>query len=72
MLVKTQVDLQPKSTPAYSVIVYDNAGNPIFAATHFIDNNVVVAARVGEPDFQAVLNLIGDDVAPKVETIQEK
>lgn len=72
MRVKTQENLRSTSTNAHSVVVYDIANNPIFAATHFLgDSNVILAARAGEEDFQAVLNLIGSDIAPKVNTVTE-
>jgi hypothetical protein len=65
MKVKTQANLHPVETKAHSVVVYDDNGNAIFAATHILDQ-AIVAARVGESDFAHVLKLIGDDLCPKV------
>jgi hypothetical protein len=72
MRVNTQENLQPQSVNAHSVVVYDRANNPIFAATHFLgESDIIIAARAGEEDFQAVLNLIGADVEPKVKIVSE-
>lgn len=65
MKIKTQANLLPSECTAHSVIVYDDNGNPIFAAAHIL-GEAIAAARVGEPDFEHVLKLIGNDVCPRV------
>lgn len=57
MKIKTLRQLQPAEAAADCVIVYDDVGNPLFAAAHV--GETVVCAGVGDRDFKDVLQLIG-------------
>ena len=57
MLVKTQHNLQPRETPAHSVIIEDDMGNPIFVAVQMTE--AITCANVGDPNFQTVLQMLG-------------
>jgi hypothetical protein len=62
MKVKTEHNLQPAERKAHTVIVEDDAGNPLFAATHFADG--IVCASISDPDFKTVLQLVNDGAQP--------
>lgn len=62
MKVKAEHDLQPSEHKAHSVIVEDDSGNPLFAATHFADG--IVCASITDPDFASVLQLVSNGTLP--------
>jgi hypothetical protein len=62
MKVKAEHNLQPAEHKAHSVIVEDDAGNPLFAAVHYADG--IVCASLTDADFQTVLRLVGGGVQP--------
>lgn len=64
MLIKSQKNLVDTETKAHSVVIEDDLRNPIFVATHIGDG--IAYSMVGDPDFQAVLRLVGIDSAPAV------
>lgn len=57
MLVKTQHGLQPKETPAHSVVIEDRLGNPIFVAIEV--DEAIVYSTPGEKDFHSLLRAVG-------------
>lgn len=67
MIVDAQHALIPQKINAHSLIVRDDAGNPIFAAIHFADS--IVYSSVGNKDFASVLRLIVDEEPPVVKEI---
>lgn len=62
MKVKSEHNLQPAEHKAHTVIVEDDAGNPLFAATYYADG--IVCASIADPDFAAVLRLVNSSVSP--------
>lgn len=64
MLIKSDKNLVPTQTEAHTVVIEDDMGNPIFAATHIADG--IVYSSVGEKEFKDVLKLVGIDNAPTV------
>ena len=70
MRVKIQNKLQPSEHQAHSVILEDDAGNPIFVALQLDDQ--IVYAEAGEPDFHAMLKALGVDKTVVVTEIQPK
>lgn len=57
MLVKTHHGLQPKETPAHSVVIEDRLGNPIFVAIEV--DEAIVYSTPGEKDFHSLLRAVG-------------
>jgi hypothetical protein len=57
MRVKTLNDLQPRETPAQSVIIEDDKGNPIIVAMQLTES--IIYATAGDPDFQSMLQALG-------------
>lgn len=57
MKVKTQFELQPLETPASSVVIEDDKGNPIIVAVQLTES--IVFSTVNEPDFHATLRSLG-------------
>jgi hypothetical protein len=57
MKVKTLLCLQPNEQQADCVVLYDDVGNPIFAAAHVGES--ILCASVGDKDFATVLQVIG-------------
>lgn len=70
MRVKLQHKLQPAEYPAHSVILEDDMGNPIFVALQIDDQ--IVYGTVGEPDFQALLKVLGVDKQVVIQDITPK
>jgi len=57
MRVKTLNDLQPADTPAQSVIIEDDKGNPIIVAIQLTES--IVYSTVGDKDFHSMLRALG-------------
>lgn len=68
MLVKSQKNLVDTEVGAHSVVIEDDMKNPIFVATHIGDG--IAYSMVGDPDFQAVLKLVGIETTPNVISIK--
>jgi hypothetical protein len=64
MLIKSEQNLVPTQTKAHTVVIEDDMGNPIFAATHIADG--IVYSSVGEKEFKDMLTLVGVDKMPTV------
>jgi hypothetical protein len=62
MKVKVAHNLQPGEFAAHSLVVEDDAGNPILAAAHIADG--IVCASIADPDFSLVLRLVRGDITP--------
>lgn len=71
MRVKTQHFLQPQKTDAHSVIIENNAGQPIYAALEASDGSII-AAQAGDADFAGLLKTLGVDKTVAVYSITPK
>lgn len=67
MQVKVEQNLQSAVHKAHTVILKDDMGNNIFAATHIADG--IVYAVAGDPDFEHVLSLAGEKEMPSVRIV---
>jgi hypothetical protein len=70
MRVKSQYQLQPHETPAHSVIIEDDKGNPIIVAMQLTES--IIYATVGEPDFYDMLRALGVNKTVHVTNVQPK
>lgn len=70
MHVKIQNKLQPVDTPADSVVIEDNLGNPIFVAVQLSES--IVYADASDADFHALLQKLGINKVVSVTELQPK
>jgi hypothetical protein len=70
MRVKSVHNLQPHEQAAHTVIIEDDAGNPIFVALHAGDG--IACAAIGDKLFEHVLRLAGVEKAPQVINVPAK
>jgi hypothetical protein len=68
--VKLQHNLQPHEQKAHSIVIEDDAGNPIFVALQLDESIVYADAR--EPDFHAMLRAAGVDKTVAVTEVRPK
>jgi len=57
MRVKTLNNLQPVDTPAQSVIIEDDKGNPIIVAMQLTES--IIYSTAGDKDFHSMLSALG-------------
>lgn len=57
MRVKTLNNLQPSDTPAQSVIIEDDKGNPIIVAMQLTES--IIYSTAGDKDFHSMLQALG-------------
>lgn len=70
MRVKLQHNLQPHEQPAHSVVIEDEAGNPIFVALQL--NESIIYADAREQDFQSLLKAAGVNKSVAVTEVKPK
>jgi hypothetical protein len=70
MRVKTQHQLQPHETPAHSVVIEDDMGNPIIVAMQLTES--IIYATAGDPDFYDMLRALGITKTVHVTDMQPK
>jgi hypothetical protein len=70
MRVKVEKSLQSAEHAAHTVVIKDDLGNNIFAATHVGDG--IVFSSAGEPDFEHVLGLVGEKEMPQIRIVRPK
>lgn len=70
MKIKSQYNLQPHEIPAHSVVIEDDAGNPIIVVVQL--NEAVVFSAAGDKDFHEMLKNLGITKTVKVTHLKPK